>query len=157
QLSTLRDIVVHFGPPSIGGDSLPKVRQRRAEHRRPGRSGYFLDGLGQRVLVKVADQRMNDFSPLEEQERRKGTDSILSSQVRLLVGIDLADPVLAVGLGGQLIDDWGHALTRAAKGRPEIDDDRDGGFQNLLLKVLARKLLSHVSYSRYWARQESPP
>lgn len=108
------------------------------------RSGDFelkscLEGLAKLFLCRQPLEPLNDFAPLEDENRRDGADAVLDGRVRGLIDIDLADRKLALAFIGKLINDWGDHATRPAPGSPEINEDRCSTIENFGPEVVVGK------------------
>src|SRR6266511_1663434 len=133
--------------------ALAPVGARGAQERGLTLVGVCVQGLPEVALGPGADDRADDLSPAEHQQRRQGHDSIGPRDVRVLVAVERGDDDPFAELSGQLGEALRDHLAGRAPVRPEIDHDGPVAGQDRLGEGVVgdgdqragSRLLKHVS------------
>jgi hypothetical protein len=108
--------------PRIGGRRLARLAVPA-----PGslRAAFHpADKLAHHRLRLRANKLIHHATAAKRLHRRNALDAVLHRQARILVGIDFGQSEAAVRLVSQPLQHRTEHATRAAPGRPEVDDDR---------------------------------
>src|SRR6185312_14954889 len=95
--------------------------------------GLF-DALLDVALGAEADNRAFDFATLKDEERRDAADAVLRRDGAVFIGVHLHEVHLAGEFVVELFNDRLHHPARATPGRPEIDERRQFGFEDVVLE-----------------------
>src|SRR5437870_2893859 len=95
----------------------------------------LVDDLLEVVLPRESDDRFDDLTALEQQERRNTANLKLERDVRILVDVQLADGDLARVVGRERVHGRRQPLAGPAPFGPEIDEHRPRRFQDAVVEV----------------------
>ena len=98
-----------------------------------------LDGAVELALVDQSDDSLDDLAALEEQQRRNASDAEATDHARILVDIQLSHREASVEIGGNGVDGRGQASAWRTPFCPEVDENRRGRLDHVLLEVAVGK------------------
>jgi len=90
------------------------------------------------------DDLVFDFTVLEKQQERNGTNAIFHGEITRLIHIDFADFGLSFDVIGELIDDRTDSFARSAPFGPEIDQNGNGRLKNFGLEIAVSECVCHA-------------
>src|SRR5690625_629735 len=99
---------------------------------RLGRSGNERRQLRSEGRLRPrADERRHELAPAEEGEGRDGDDAVVPGRVRVLVDVEPDDAQPLPEVGGELGEHGRELEAGLAPRRPEVDEHRPGGLEDL--------------------------
>src|SRR5665213_2179229 len=111
----------------------------------------------QLLLRRGADLARGDLAVLEQHQSRDRHDAVFGRGVRVLVDVQLDDLDLVAELAGDLFQSRRDHAARPAPFRPEVHDDRLGGFQDVRFETCVRRFADgHGNYLLWIGGGESP-
>src|SRR6266446_7477546 len=109
--------------PDRPGETAGRWRFAASEHR--------FDPLRELGLRERSDLGGGDLAILEQDQRRDAAYAVFHRCLRVLIDVDLGNSDLALHVARQLLQEGRNRLARTAPFRPEVDQHRTGGAEDV--------------------------
>ena len=98
----------------------------------------------QRDFVLITLNSLHHFTAFEDQDGWNSGDAVFDSQLHIFAYVDFTDDRFAVVICCQFVNDWTQPLAGGSAIRPEIDQNRLLGSENIRFESVLRKICSHM-------------